>query len=105
MIGLEPKKNLFSTFRLPTFSEENLPLLKKLKMRNSGIASESRSGRRAKPGTGNASKTGNYENRKKGQAKKQQQQAAASVEQAPAKKEVVAMSLPIADPVTPSNSE
>jgi hypothetical protein len=30
--------------RLPTFSEENLPLLKKLKMRNSGIASEGKTG-------------------------------------------------------------
>ena len=84
--------------RLPTFSEENLPLLKKLKMRNSGVHTEGKPGRKSKHGTG---KSG-FEGRKKAQGKK-----AASLpgqpDQPQPKKEN--LSLSTAEPITPVNSE
>jgi len=79
--------------RLPTFSEENLPLLKKLKMRNSGIHGEGKPGRRSKHGTG---KSG-FEGKKKGQGKKNQ------FSSQPVKKEN--LTLATAEPITPVNSE
>ncbi len=88
--------------RLPTFSEENLPLLKKLKMRNTGLASEAKSGRRAKHEAG---KTGNYESRKKGHGKKQAVVPATGSLDQQVKKEILPLTLPIADPITPVNSE
>ena len=68
-----------------------MPLLKKLKMRNSGSHGEGKPGRRSKTG-----KSG-FEGKKKGQGKKNQ------FSNQPAKKEN--LTLATAEPLTPVNSE
>jgi hypothetical protein len=72
-----------------------LPLLKKLKMRNSGMSHpEGKSGRRSKHMTGK----GGFEGKKKAQGKKTGQS-----DQPQVKKE--SLSLATAEPLTPVNSE